>query len=393
LDGSAGRSARPGNDPFGIWSAFRAASRFVRPLGKGGFGLVAECKDKHGNAVAVKKIPNPFEDEAGSRRVLREILLLRHFQHENILCIKEILPPVDGALFSDIYIVTDCMDTDLYQILSSRQQLSDQHFQWFLYQILRGLSFLHAGNVLHRDMKPSNLLVNEDCTLKICDFGLARTLDEESGGGAAAALTQYVVTRWYRPPEVLLKCKNYTRAIDMWSVGCILAEMLGRAALFQGKNYVHQLEVIMMVTGKPSDQKIEDMCPAQPQAIQQALARLPSFPPIPFSRIFPNGNPQACDLLHRLLVFDPTGRLGAREALMHPYLEPLVSTLGAGLGDDPAVFENSFESVQDPSKIQDLIVDQVLSYHPEFKCDGNRVMRLSGPTPAKRSHDESSMTE
>lgn len=114
--------------------------------------------------------------------------------------------------------------------------------QYFLYQILRGLKYVHSAHVLHRDLKPSNLLLNSNCDLKIGDFGLARTTSETD------FMTEYVVTRWYRAPELLLNCSEYTAAIDIWSVGCILGEIMTRKPLFPGKDYVHQLRLITEVT-------------------------------------------------------------------------------------------------------------------------------------------------
>ena len=131
---------------------------------------------------------------------------------------------------------TKLMECDLDRIVSSSQSLSDAHIQYFVYQILRGLLYIHSANVLHRDLKPSNLLVNSNCDLAICDFGLARgVVDDET-------LTEYVVTRWYRAPELLTEAQYYGPAVDVWSVGCILAELLGRRPLFQGKDYMHQLK-------------------------------------------------------------------------------------------------------------------------------------------------------
>jgi mitogen-activated protein kinase 7 len=127
------------------------------------------------------------------------------------------------------------MEADLHSIIRSQQPLSDQHYQFFIYQICRGLKYIHSAEVLHRDLKPGNLLVNADCELKICDFGLARGVlppPEQNGG----FLTEYVATRWYRAPEVMLSFRSYSKAIDMWSVGCILAELLGGTPLFKGRD-------------------------------------------------------------------------------------------------------------------------------------------------------------
>ena len=133
----------------------------------------------------------------------------------------------------DLYIVSDLMDTDLYRIIYSKQELSLDHVQYFVYQILRGLKCLHSASVVHRDLKPSNLLLNSNCDLKICDFSLARRiLDRPDGEQAEQELTEYVVTRWYRAPEIMLACREYGTPVDLWSVGCIMAELLERKPLF-----------------------------------------------------------------------------------------------------------------------------------------------------------------
>ncbi|RUS13765.1 kinase-like domain-containing protein, partial [Jimgerdemannia flammicorona] len=155
------------------------------------------------------------------------------------------------------------MEADLHQIIRSEQPLTDAHFQYFVYQICRGLKYIHSANVLHRDLKPGNLLVNADCELKICDFGLARGFSDE---GNAGFMTEYVATRWYRAPEIMLSFQNYTKAIDMWSVGCIFAEMLGGKPLFKGRDCilldsvyfilffdVDQLNQILGILGTPDE--------------------------------------------------------------------------------------------------------------------------------------------
>ncbi|KFU83409.1 Mitogen-activated protein kinase 7, partial [Chaetura pelagica] len=128
--------------------------------------------------------------------------------------------------------VLDLMESDLHQIIHSGQPLTLEHVRYFLYQLLRGLKYIHSANVLHRDLKPSNLLVNENCELKIGDFGMARGVGPPDPHQSKPFLTEYVATRWYRAPELLLSLHRYSRAIDIWSVGCIFAEMLGRRQLF-----------------------------------------------------------------------------------------------------------------------------------------------------------------
>ncbi|MBA0646263.1 hypothetical protein Goklo_014240, partial [Gossypium klotzschianum] len=235
---------------------FEVPSKYVaplRPIGRGAYGIVcAAVNSETQEEVAIKKIGNAFDNRIDAKRTLREIKLLRHMDHENVVAIKDIIRPPQWENFNDVYLVYELMDTDLHQIIRSNQPLTDDHcrvagtivdyavllLQYFLYQILRGLKYVHSANVLHRDLKPSNLFLNANCDLKIGDFGLARTTSETD------FMTEYVVTRWYRAPELLLNCSEYTAAIDIWSVGCILGEITSRQPLFPGKDYVHQLRLI-----------------------------------------------------------------------------------------------------------------------------------------------------
>jgi mitogen-activated protein kinase 1/3 len=145
------------------------------------------------------------------------------------------------------------MDTDLYKIIKSNQELSDEHYKFVLYQICRAVLFLHSANVIHRDIKPSNVLINEDCIIKLCDFGLSRNLRT----GETLSLTEYVVTRYYRAPEVMLCSHQYSKSIDIWSIGCTFAELLSRTYLFPGENYLTQIKLIIEALGTPSEEELE----------------------------------------------------------------------------------------------------------------------------------------
>jgi serine/threonine protein kinase len=221
----------------------------LAPIGHGGYGFVVSADDAStGNRVAIKKVSKLFRDLGDAKRVLRELKLLRHFfRHENIVTILDIFCwPPDTLEFNDIYIVTNLMESDMDRIISSQQVLTDQHYRYFLYQVLRGLKYIHSANVLHRDLKPSNLLVNANCDLTICDFGLARGVEAENDN---EELTEYVVTRWYRAPELLCNWPHYDKTVDVWSVGCIFAEMLGGVPFLQGKSPMHQLKTIIATVG------------------------------------------------------------------------------------------------------------------------------------------------
>ncbi|KAG1098691.1 hypothetical protein G6F42_017948 [Rhizopus arrhizus] len=253
--------------------------QFIREMGQGAYGVVCAAKDCETNEqVAIKKVCRIFEKTILAKRALREVKLLKHFNgHENVS--KTVLVSLVIALnpnpfflttqitsiidmdivnlqdFNEIYLVQELMEADLHQIIRSGQPLTDAHFQYFVYQICRGLKYIHSANVLHRDLKPGNLLVNADCELKICDFGLARGYSS-SPEGNAGFMTEYVATRWYRAPEIMLSFQKYTKAIDMWSVGCIFAEMLGGRPLFKGRDYVDQLNQILGILGTPDEETL-----------------------------------------------------------------------------------------------------------------------------------------
>merc|ERR1711916_274853 len=218
----------------------------IKPIGQGAYGVVCAAHDTEtGDKVAIKKIGGIFQNKTDAKRTLREIRILRAFDHENVLALVDVWCAESAEDFDEIYLVTELLDTDLHQIIGSNQPLTDDHVQYFTYQILRALKYIHSANVLHRDLKPSNLLLNGNCDLKVCDYGLARVADPEESH--AGFLTEYVATRWYRAPEVMLSWKNYTKAIDVWAVGCILAELLGRRPLFPGRDYLHQVGLILDV--------------------------------------------------------------------------------------------------------------------------------------------------
>lgn len=377
--------------------------------------------------VAIKRIVNVFENTTDARRVYRELYLLRRLHHSHVVSLLDVIKPSDLHSFKDLYLVFEFVDTDLYKLTVSPQHLSGAHVEVFIYRILLALKYLQACHVIHRDIKPANILINEDCSLKLCDFGLARVLNPEvdeamAGGdkdgddeeppapvgfvpmeegdmprpkqvrrhmsydarqeeqqqarqmGRPAAptfgsskpssfrarplpklrrqLTQHVVTRWYRSPELIL-LQDYTPAVDMWSVGCILGELLSmqqesvpfyreRRPLFPGRSCyplsndpadrrpaasggnpaspspqnLDQLHMIFDVIGTPRGDDLE--CLGAPQ--QRYLRNLPFRAAKPLASRFPGADPLALDLLSRMLHFNPDKRITVDEALAHPCL-------------------------------------------------------------------------
>lgn len=338
---------------------FEVDSKYVpplKPLGRGAYGLVCSAVNKETKEeVAIKKIGNAFDNTIDAKRTLREIKILRHMDHENIIAIKDIIRPPKREGFSDVCIVYELMDTDLNQIIRSDQPLNDDHGQYFLYQILRGLKYVHSANVLHRDLKPGNLFVNVNCDLKIGDFGLARTTSETD------FMTEYVVTRWYRAPELLLNCSEYTAAIDVWSVGCIFAEIMTREPLFRGKDYVHQLKLITELLGTPDEDSLKFV---RSENARRYVKQLPRFPRQQFSARFPSISPLALDLLGKMLVFDPNQRITVDEALCHPYLSTLHDLNDEPICSRPFSFDFEQPSITEED-IRELIWNESLSFNQD----------------------------
>lgn len=343
---------------------FEVDSRYspLESIGTGAYGVVCAAKDNRtGQRVAIKKIHKAFEMLTVSKRTYRELKILRHLRHENIISILDVMqPPEDLSTFEDVYVVLDLMESDLHHIIHSVQPLSDEHIKFFLYQIMRGLKYIHSANVLHRDLKPSNLLINRNCELKIGDFGMARGLsfsEEEH----AMFMTEYVATRWYRAPELMLSLNEYTFSIDMWSVGCIFAEMLGRRQLFPGKNYLNQLQLILSVVGTPSEEYIANV---GSDRVKTYLQTLPLRKPVELSVLFPNATSVALELLDQLLQLDPKKRVSPEEALAHKYLSRYHD-----LKDEPICtppFDFSFEKkLLTKDELKQAITDEIMDYH---KC-------------------------
>mmetsp|Transcript_11782 Transcript_11782/g.37504 ORF Transcript_11782/g.37504 Transcript_11782/m.37504 type:complete len:450 (-) Transcript_11782:328-1677(-) len=338
-------------------------------VGQGAYGVVCAAHDEdRDESVAIKKIFNPFEHVTCAKRTLREIRLLRLLQHDNIIRLRTLLPPVRADGFKDLYIILDLMETDLASVIKSPQPLSDDHVQFFIYQVLRGVKFLHTSvpTVTHRDLKPRNLLVNSNCDLKICDFGLARVdFEGLSVASKVKAMTDYVATRWYRAPEIITGYVEYTKAVDMWAVGCILAELLGRKPLWPGSDSQHQLGLICQCIGKPPPETISRI--QQPE-IRDFVDSIPQSCFVAFNDLYPEGNPLACDLLRQLLVFDPERRIDVVQALEHAYLSQLHypddEPKGPEIPLDAFEFETKSLGVDE---LRDEILREISCFHTENK--------------------------
>ncbi|KAG8074693.1 hypothetical protein GUJ93_ZPchr0006g42584 [Zizania palustris] len=333
-------------------------------IGKGSYGVVAAAVDtRTGERVAIKKINDVFEHVSDATRILREIKLLRLLRHPDIVEIRHIMLPPSRREFQDIYVVFELMESDLHQVIKANDDLTPEHHQFFLYQLLRALKYIHAANVFHRDLKPKNILANSDCKLKICDFGLARASFNDAP--SAIFWTDYVATRWYRAPELCGSFfSKYTPAIDIWSIGCIFAELLTGRPLFPGKNVVHQLDIITDILGTPSSETLSRI---RNEKARRYLSCMRKKHPVPFSQKFRHADPLALRLLERLLAFDPKDRPSAEEALADPYFASLSNVEREPSRHPISKLEFDFERRKlTKDDVRELIYREILEYHPQM---------------------------
>ncbi|XP_026272791.1 mitogen-activated protein kinase p38b isoform X1 [Frankliniella occidentalis] len=327
--------------------------QMLTPVGSGAYGQVCSAVDSVlGCKVAIKKLARPFQSAVHAKRTYRELRMLKHMNHENVIGLLDVFHPSTTLTdFNQVYLVTHLMGADLNNIVRT-QKLTDEHVQFLVYQILRGLKYIHSAGIIHRDLKPSNIAVNEDCELKILDFGLARPTENE--------MTGYVATRWYRAPEIMLNWMRYNQTVDIWSVGCIMAELLTGRTLFPGTDHIHQLNLIMEILGTPKDEFMKKI------TSEHARNYIQSLPPLKkkeFKDVFKGANPLAIDLLEKMLELDADKRITAEKALAHPYLKQY-----ADPSDEPvsAPYDQSFEDMDIPvEKWKELVYEEVLSFVPQ----------------------------
>lgn len=392
--------------------------QIIKQLGSGSYGVVCEAKHlPSGDRVAIKKMSHIFNDLIDCKRLLREISILRYLNHQNVVRIRELLLPKDLESFNELFIVMEHAQSDLKKLLKSPVHLEPSHIQLISYNILAGMKYIHSANVLHRDLKPANILLNEDCEVKICDFGLARSVPEEikddfieeaeeqpeeakapeakapenkpkaklqrtSKMQSKTQLTGHVVTRWYRAPELILLEKKYTKAIDVWSIGCVMAELSGmlkanaatfmeRTPLFPGTSCFplspdhhtkvrkagfpssnsDQLNVILEVVGTPGEDDLHFITDAK------AITYLKSFKQRErksLGLVYPHSHAALIELIERMVVFDPFKRISLEEAISHPYFDEVRESAKERVAEVPADFE--FEL------IEDITVDTLREY-------------------------------
>ncbi|KAG8456805.1 hypothetical protein GDO86_002551 [Hymenochirus boettgeri] len=314
-----------------------------KPLGFGATGLVLSAIDsKNSRKVAVKKIT--ISDARSMKHALREVKIIRRLNHDNIVKVHAVLGPRGADLQGDIlkynmvYIVQEHMETDLAQLLE-QGPLSEDHAKLFMYQLLRGLKYIHSANVLHRDLKPANIFIStEDLLLKIGDFGLARIVDQHYSH--KGHLSEGLVTKWYRSPRLLLSPNNYTKAIDMWASGCILAEMLTGRMLFAGSHELEQMQLILDTIPVIHKEDKEELLKVMPSFVSATWEVKK-----PIRKLLPEINLEAADFLEKILTFNPMDRLTAEAALTHSYMSPYSCPEDEPISQHPFRIEDEIDDI------------------------------------------------
>eukprot|EP01031_Cornospumella_fuschlensis_P026609 gene26608-32158_t len=368
----------------------------LKILGKGSYGVVISAfSEKHQKKVAIKKITPVTKHVYDAKHVLREIRILRYLGvHKNIVSLEDLYLREQQ---DELYIIMELMDSDLHQVIQSKQVLTDAHVRHFMLQICNGLKFLHDHHIIHRDLKPGNILVNRDCTVRITDFGLAREKPEGSNGHAGGdeedermdpAMTVHVVTRWYRSPELMLLPDGlYSYSVDMWSVGCIHAELILRRPLFPGRTFLHQLQLIFDVLGGGGWADWSKGGGLSTEA-RQFLMQQGSKKGKRWEEVFPSGtSSMAMHFISRCLAFPPATRTSVSDALMHPYLQG--SSGGVGAGAACVVVEGldfDFERASSRYHLKQLIVEEVAAFRKEKRGTASAKEKApSKPAASKAS--------
>uniref|UniRef100_A0A3Q1FAU2 mitogen-activated protein kinase n=1 Tax=Acanthochromis polyacanthus TaxID=80966 RepID=A0A3Q1FAU2_9TELE len=312
----------------------------LRSIGSGAYGTVCSATDqKTKEKVAIKKLYRPFQSLIHAKRAYRELRLLRHIRHENVSMSLALLFDCHSSLSS--YMVMPFVAQDLGHIMKKRR-LTDRVISYLFYQLLRGL----------KDLKPGNLAVSENCELKILDFGLARQTESE--------MTGYVVTRWYRAPEVIFNWMHYSQTVDVWSAACILAEMITGQVLFPGHDSIDQLKRILRLTGTPDSSLVQKM---QSKDAQSYVRGLPPQKKKIFREVFQSMDDNAVDLLEGMLLLDPEMRLTATQGLSHPFLAEYHD---AEYEPDSDPYDDSFESLElAVGEWKSLIHMEIMTFDPD----------------------------
>lgn len=283
----------------------------LEKVGEGTYGVVYKAKDKAtGKLVALKKVRLEAEDEGVPSTSIREISLLRELPHPNIVSLIDVVHQEQK-----LYLVFEYLDKDLKKYMDAvgKKKMHPMLIKSYMHQLLQGIAFCHLHRVLHRDLKPQNLLIDSKGVLKIADFGLARAF-----GVPIRTYTHEVVTLWYRAPEILLGGRQYATAVDMWSIGCIFAEMVNGVPLFPGDSEIDELFKIFKILGTPDETTWSGV-----STYKDFKENFPMWDGEGLQSVCPDLCEDGLDLMKALLVYEPGQRMSAQKALNHPYFDDL----------------------------------------------------------------------
>lgn len=343
----------------------------LQVLGKGSYGTVVSAIDKANTdsevRIAIKKVTSIFTREILLKRAIRELKFMTFFSgHKNIVSLID-LEIVNEEPYSGLYCYQELVDYDLARVIHSDVLFSEFHIKHFFYQILCGLKYIHSADVIHRDLKPGNILCSITGEIKICDFGLARGIAPgyAYSSGIANHITNYVATRWYRAPELILSHKRYSKGVDMWAIGCILAEFYGRKPIFMGNDSLHQVMEIQKVLGTPKPATLRSYASSKCYEIFNCTK--PQFKKVKWCDIFPYASPEALDLIDNLLNWDPDLRPTVEEALEHQFVQQVRNRLdepNCPHGSFDFTYEKHFYSME---RLRQCLNDEVNRFRAERK--------------------------
>ncbi|KAH7980727.1 hypothetical protein HPB49_018555 [Dermacentor silvarum] len=281
----------------------------IEKIGEGTYGVVYKARDRAtGRYIALKKIRLDSEVEGVPSTAIREIALLKELRHPNIVRLLDVVPH-DQKLYLVFEYMTEDLKKHMDKAASAKAPLAVKLVKSYLWQLLQGIAYCHSHRILHRDLKPQNLLIDYEGNIKLADFGLARAF-----GLPLRTYTHEVVTLWYRAPEILLGSRFYSTSVDVWSIGCIFAEMLMLKALFAGDSEIDQLFRIFRTLGTPD----ENSWPGVTN-LPDYKATFPRWEPQSLVNIISGLDADGEDLILKLLLADPDARIPAKRALSHRY--------------------------------------------------------------------------
>jgi len=356
--------------------------RPVKAIGKGAYATVIEAVDmRTGVKVAIKKNKNVFNDLKDSKRMLREMKLLMVFQQDDVIKLLDVIPPDDVNTFTALFLVMPRMETTLEDLIMSDKNITDKHVCFFVYQMFRGLKYIHSANIVHRDIKPANILINgRNCKIKITDFGLSRGVADSMTG----QMTEYVATRWYRPPEVIFGAgQKYDEKIDIWATVCIFGELITRKVpLLPGKDHMNQLVVIFETLGKP-----EDLSWVNDKTVRDYVRDLKLNPSAETLDVKLQGcdSELAIDLIKKCLALNPVERLSACEVLEHEYLSSLHNE-SMEISAEPmtSVLTKEEEiSTQTEFGLRHVMYESLTAYHAKVKLRKQQSLKKKKPRKKK----------